>query len=84
MHRIELLPEDFCLDGRRVYFVRQDGTPTENAVGTYGEDKDGNIMFFEIVSDKIARPMLDGKEKYCRILIQRVHPCFKLPAKEQG
>ena len=74
---MELLPEDFNFNGKKVFFVHADGTPATHAVGTHGEDKDGNLVFFEIVNDQVARPKLNGKDKYCRILVQRVFPCLE-------
>lgn len=81
--KTELLPEDFNLNGKKVFFVHADGTPATRAVGMHGEDTDGNVCFFEIASDKIARPKLNGKDKYCRILIQRVFPCVAAMEEEQ-
>ena len=68
------MPKDFSVEGKRVKFLRADGTLAENQVGCWGNDKDGNLCFWEIAADKIVRPKIDGKEKYCRVLIRRVEP----------
>ncbi|MBQ6567247.1 MAG: hypothetical protein IJP62_03425 [Treponema sp.] len=77
MTQLKILPEDFGFEGKKVFFVRADGSKATRAVAIGGEDKDGNLMFFEIASDQIARPKLNGKAKYCRMLIQRVFPCLE-------
>ena len=73
--KFEILDKEFNLDGKKVSFLHADGTPATNAIGIGGEDKDGNLMFFEI--QKLIRPELQGKQKFCRLAIQRVLPCIE-------
>ena len=75
--KIEILPDDFRLSGQKVFFVGGNGKVAKNAVGVAGEDEDGNLMFYEIADDKIARPRISGKEVYCRVFIRRVYPCVE-------
>ncbi len=58
---MELLPEDFSLDGKKVFFVRKDGTPATHTVGTMGTDRNGELMFWEL-QGLIDNERIDGKE----------------------
>lgn len=64
------------IDGKDVFFQREDGTITENTVGVGGHGPNGEILFYEIL-DKIDNAAIDGKLKYKRIIIKRVYPCIK-------
>ncbi|MDE6351137.1 MAG: hypothetical protein K2K67_09065 [Treponemataceae bacterium] len=74
MMEIEMLPEDLKLTEKKVEFFRADGSRVAGKVGMCGEDKDGNVCFYEVVSDKIVRGKIESKEKFCRICIRRVFP----------
>lgn len=71
--QIEMLPDDLELTGKKIKFFRADGTPATNSVGMCGEDKDGNVCFFELLR-KLDDAKVDGKAKFKRILIRRVYP----------
>lgn len=60
------------IDKNNIAFFRDDGIPAEGPVYTGGETEDGEQVFFEVVG--IAKPVIDGKEKYRRLLIRRVFP----------
>lgn len=64
------------IDGRRVVFMRDDGTVVNDEnIGQGGMTEDGEIIFWEIKN--LIRPTLKGKIQYCRIAIQRVYPCLE-------
>ncbi len=64
-----------------IVFFTADGREATNAVGTMGEDKNGNLMFFELLGQSsigdIPCLQAKGKEKYRRLMIQRVYPHIK-------
>lgn len=73
IEQIEVLPDDLELTGKKIKFFRADGTPAENSVGMCGEDRDGNVCFFELLG-VLDDGKIDGKAKFKRILIRRVFP----------
>lgn len=64
------------IDGKEVVFFRPDGTIATNSVAKGGVTEDGELMFFEIKDS--LRPILDGKNKYQRVVIGRVFPCIQV------
>lgn len=64
------------IDGKEVVFFRPDGTRATNSVAKGGVTEDGELIFFEIKDS--LRPILDGKNKYQRVVIGRVFPCVKV------
>ena len=70
------------VDGKEVLFLRDDGAPAEGAVYEGGVDKEGELVFFELMG--IGRHLiLDEKEKYVRLLIRRVFPYLKTEENEK-
>lgn len=69
------------LDFGEVFFVRSDGELATGGVGSCGEDKDGNLIFYEILGqtgiDGIPYLNIEGKQKFRRIIIRRVYPYIK-------
>ena len=61
-----------------IVFFRSDGTPAVNSIASHGTDKDGNVMFFEIVGQTegggIPCAEINSKRVYRRIIIRRVFP----------
>lgn len=64
------------IDGKEIFFQREDGTITENMVGVGGHGPDGEVLFYEIL-DKLDNATVGGKVKYKRLLIKQVYPCIK-------
>ena len=60
------------IDKNDIAFFRDDGMPAEGPVYVGGALEDGEQVFFEIIG--LAKPVIDGKEKYRRLLIRRVFP----------
>lgn len=60
-------------------FLRPTGEETTGPVGQGGIDKNGEIVFFELIG-KLDCPKRNNKNLYKRILIQRVFPYVKEPA----
>lgn len=60
------------IDKSNIAFFRNDGIPAKGPVYAGGELEDGEQVFFEVVG--LAKPVIDGKEKYRRLLIRRVFP----------
>ena len=63
---------------RQIRFIRNDGSLAVNSVVAGGYDpKNGEVIFHEVVGfsgDVKGGVYVDGKEKFKRILIQRVFP----------
>ena len=65
------------INGEKIRFFRNDGTPAEGAVYEGGEGPDGELLFFELVG--LIRPTLEGNCKYRRLAIRRVFPFVQEP-----
>ena len=76
MGRIKVLPEDFAVDGKKVKFVHDDGSFAEHTVGSCGTDRDGSLMFWELLG-MLDNGVLNGKNKYKRLIIKRVFPVIE-------
>lgn len=64
------------IDGKEVVYIRPDGTRATNSVGCGGVTEDGELMFFEVKD--MLNPILDGKNKYKRVIIGRVFPYIQV------
>ena len=62
--------------GRKIFFVDIHGNFATHAVGSWGNDEDGNVAFFEITG-KLDSAVLDGKKMFKRLLVKRVFPVME-------
>ena len=66
---------------RDVVFFRADGKKSQNIVLKGGLDENtGETMFYELLgfSGEIGKMLIDGKETYKRLFIQRVYPYLQI------
>lgn len=61
----------------RIMFLHKDGSLATGAIASRGEDKDGNLVFWEI-QGLIDDGLVDGKAKFKRIQVQRVFPALAI------
>lgn len=76
-----IFPDNFNFDGKKVKFIHYDGTPATHLVGSRGEDKDGNLVFFELID--VCAPILNGKKLFKRLIIKRVFPVVEIEEKTE-
>ena len=67
------------INGQEIYYMRADGSPTENII-FYAENKNGEMFFFELITTK-AGLKINGKNMYRRFIITQVFPFIKIKAK---
>lgn len=69
------------INGQDIYYMREDGSPTENII-FYAENKNGKMSFFELIDMK-GGLKIAGKNVYRRFIITPVFPFAEIKAKNK-